>query len=66
MSQGLIGTYFLKLLNAQDFTDLIHTLNSGSEMVVAKHVSGKNNFGLLCPLEPPTKWQQPTGHLGWI
>ena len=56
-------------------------MNSGSEMVGAKHVSGKNiywstcigkskerkNFDFLhCPFEPPAKQHRPVSQLGWI
>ena len=58
-----------------------HTVNSGSEMVGAKHVSGKNIcwstcigkskerkiFDFLhCPFEPPAKQHRPVSQLGWI
>ena len=58
-----------------------HTVNSGSEMVEAKHVSGKNIcwstltaksrggkiFEFLhCPFEPPAKQHRPVCQLGWI
>ena len=61
--------------------DQNHTVNSGSEMVEAKHVSGKNiywstfigkskerkNFDFLhCPFEPPAKQHRPVCQLGWI
>ena len=56
-------------------------MNSGSEMVEAKHVSGKNIYWstfigkskerkifdfLHCPFEPPAKQHQPVSQLGWI
>ena len=59
----------------------IHTVNSGSEMVEAKHVSGKNIYWstfiskskerkffdfLHCPFEPPAKQHRPVCQLGWI
>ena len=58
-----------------------HTVNSGSEMVEAKHVSGKNIYWstfigkskerkffdfLHCPFEPPAKQHRPVCRLGWI
>ena len=58
-----------------------HTVNSGSEMVGAKHVSGKNIYWstcigkskerkifdfLHCPFEPPAKQHRPVSQLGWI
>ena len=58
-----------------------HTMNSGSEMVEAKHVSGKNIYWstfigkskerkffdfLHCPFEPPAKQHRPVSQLGWI
>ena len=58
-----------------------HTVNSGSEMVEAKHVSGKNIYWstfigkskerkifdfLHCPFEPPAKQHRPVSQLGWI
>ena len=58
-----------------------HTVNSGSEMVEAKHVSGKNIYWstfigkskerkifdfLHCPFEPPAKQHRPVCQLGWI
>ena len=54
-----------------------HTMNSGSDMVQAKHVSGRNIFWstliakcqgekyfefLHYPLELPDEWHQPTSH----
>ena len=62
-------------------THHVHTVNSGSEMVEAKHVSGKNIFWstcigknkerkifdfLHCPFEPPAKQHRPVSQLGWI
>ena len=59
----------------------VHTVNSGSEMVGAKHVSGKNIYWstcigkskerkifdfLHCPFEPPAKQHRPVSQLGWI
>ena len=59
----------------------MHTVNSGSEMVGAKHVSGKNIYWstcigkskerkifdfLHCPFEPPAKQHRPVSQLGWI
>ena len=59
----------------------LHTVNSGSEMVGAKHVSGKNIYWstcigkskerkifdfLHCPFEPPAKQHRPVSQLGWI
>ena len=56
-------------------------MNSGSEMVGAKHVSGKNIYWstcigkskerkifdfLHCPFEPPAKQHRPVSQLGWI
>ena len=56
-------------------------MNSGSEMVEAKHVSGKNIYWstfigkskerkffdfLHCPFEPPAKQHRPVCQLGWI
>ena len=61
--------------------ELSHTVNSGSEMVEAKHVSGKNIYWstfigkskerkifdfLHCPFEPPAKQHRPVCQLGWI
>ena len=58
-----------------------HTVNSGSEIVGAKHVSGKNIYWstcigktkerkifdfLHCPFEPPAKQHRPVSQLGWI
>ena len=60
---------------------LRHIANSGSEMVGAKHVSGKNIYWstcigkskerkifdfLHCPFEPPAKQHRPVSQLGWI
>ena len=60
---------------------MFHTVNSGSEMVGAKHVSGKNIYWstcigkskerkifdfLHCPFEPPAKQHRPVSQLGWI
>ena len=59
----------------------VHTVNSGSEMIEAKHVSGKNIYWstfigkrkerkffdfLHCPFEPPAKQHCRVGQLGWI
>ena len=59
----------------------LHTVNSGSEMVRAKHVSGKDIYWstcigkskerkifdfLHCPFEPPAKQHRPVSQLGWI
>ena len=63
------------------FFILQHTVNSGSEMIGAKHVSGKNIYWstcigkskerkifdfLHCPFEPPAKQHRPVSQLGWI
>merc|ERR1712015_289044 len=60
---------------------ICHTVNSGSEMVEAKHVSGENIYWstfidkskgrkifdfLHCPFEPPAKQHRPVCQLGWI
>ena len=76
LSQALLRTNYKTLLIIRP-----HTVNSGSEMVGAKHVSGKNIYWstfigkskerkifdfLHCPFEPPAKQHRPVSQLGWI
>ena len=68
-------------LRFERLISLSHTVNSGSEIVEAKHVSGKNIYWstfigkskerkifdfLHCPFEPPAKQHRPVCQLGWI
>ena len=67
--------------SSSKWTSLVHIVNSGSEMVEAKHVSGKNIYWSTfigkskerkkidfrhCPFEQPAKQYRPVCQLGWI